>query len=194
MSISLFLEICTTGALIVGAYIAVRGLGEWKKQLKGNTEYDLARRTLIKTFKVRDAFQQVRNPFMSLKKEEVEEDLIPAEQREFQKRLEKLRADWTELYVEILETEALYGVELRKIFEPLINCKSELESQIWLYFWIKGAYAGPGATVDDNPERVMENREKVFQQSHKPAKDEITKQLNSAISNVEDYFRPKLKI
>jgi len=194
MTLPLALEILTTLSVIIGVIIAILGLGEWKKQLKGNTEYELARRVLIKTFKVRDAFQQVRHPFMSLKKEEGEEDLVPAEQREFQIRLDKLRTEWSELYVEILETEALYGVEQRKIFEDLISCKSELESQIWLYFWLKGAYAGPGATVDDNPERVQENREKVFQQSKDPDKDKVSKKLNEAVSEIENFFRPKLKL
>ncbi|TYP95242.1 hypothetical protein LX73_0539 [Fodinibius salinus] len=194
MTLSLLLNIATTIAVIIGAYVALRGLGEWKKQLKGNTEYDLARRTLIKTFKVRDAFLQVRNPFMSLKKEEGEEDLVKAEQREFQKRLDKLHSQWSELYVEILETEAIYGRETKNIFQSLIDCKKELESDIWMYFWLKGAYAGPGATVDDNPERVEANRRKVFQQSKDPEKDEITKELNSAVSKIEEFFRPKLKM
>lgn len=131
---------------------------------------------------------------MSLKKEEGEEDLIPAEQREFQKRLDKLRAEWSELYVEIIEIEALYGVEQRNIFELLISCKSELESQIWLYFWLKGAYAGPGATVDNSPERVQANQKKVFKQSEDPDKDEVSKKLNKAVAEIEDFFRPKLKL
>ncbi|MEX0723502.1 MAG: hypothetical protein WD053_06485 [Gracilimonas sp.] len=192
MTLSLVLEILTTLCVIGGLIIAILGLGEWKKQLKGNTKYDLARRVLIKTFKVRDAFLAVRNPFMSL--DSNEEDRIKSEQKGFKKRLDKLHTEWSELYVEIIETQALYGTEEAKVFNSLNSCKAELEADIWEYFWLKGAYTGPGATVDDNPKRVTENRRKVFLMSKDPSKDKVTKQLNDAVTEIEDYFRPKLKL
>lgn len=193
MSYSLILDSLTTVGVLIGAYVAIMGLNEWKKQLKGNTEYDLARRVLIKTFRVRDAFHQVRNPMMHFNKED-DEDFIKAEQRAFQKRLDKLHSEWSELYLEIVETEAIYGVDKKEIFQSLNKCRAELDTDIWEYFWLKGAYAEAGATVDDNPKRVKENRRKVFRTSKNPGKDPVSKKLDEAVSEVEKFFRPKLKL
>ena len=45
--------------------IAIMGLQTWKRQLKGNTEYELARRFLSAVYKIRDAISYIRNPFVS---------------------------------------------------------------------------------------------------------------------------------
>jgi hypothetical protein len=61
----IFKDLCLAFAAVGGFVIAVLGLRTWWRELKGKTEYDLARRILIATYKIRDAIQNVRNPFMS---------------------------------------------------------------------------------------------------------------------------------
>jgi hypothetical protein len=59
-------DIVTALAAGIGAVVAVVGLNAWKKQLKGKTDYELARRYLRAVYKIRDAIKFVRNPFISL--------------------------------------------------------------------------------------------------------------------------------
>jgi len=57
-------DIIFIGVGITGAVVAVKGLGTWQRQLKGQSEYDLSRRLLVALFKFRDAINGVRNPMM----------------------------------------------------------------------------------------------------------------------------------
>lgn len=44
-------DLVFTGAAITGAVVAVKGLGTWQRQLKGQSEYELSRRILVTLFK-----------------------------------------------------------------------------------------------------------------------------------------------
>ena len=58
-------DVITAGAAITAAVVAVKGLRAWKKQLRGKTDYELARRCLKAVYRVRDAIRMVRNPLQS---------------------------------------------------------------------------------------------------------------------------------
>ena len=57
-------DAAVTGAAITGAFVAFKGLGTWRRQLKGLSEYELSRRILVTLFKYRDAINGVRHPAM----------------------------------------------------------------------------------------------------------------------------------
>ena len=44
------------------AYLAYLGLNTWQRELKGKSEYTLAKNTLHAVYKVREAFKHVRHP------------------------------------------------------------------------------------------------------------------------------------
>src|SRR5258708_1041966 len=50
---------------IVAVSIAFTGLKTWHCELRGRTEYELARGILVGVLKVREAMNRVRNPLMS---------------------------------------------------------------------------------------------------------------------------------
>src|SRR3989304_91489 len=58
-------DIVTLISLAVAALVAIKGLQTWRRQLKGTADYDLAKRLLKAAYRLRDALQAVRNPFMS---------------------------------------------------------------------------------------------------------------------------------
>lgn len=194
MALAEIKDIVTICAATIAAYVALRGLHTWKRQLKGQSQYDLCRRLLIKTFKVRDTIQSVRNTSMYYSKEDSHKDqLLSSQQKEYSKRLALLDSAWSELQVELLEAEVLWGDEVKDVFKPMQECRGTLVASIWLYFWLKGAYADM-ASVDNNPERVAQNDRIVFFHSNDPEKDEFTGELLNAISKIEDFIKPKLKI
>ncbi|OQY20711.1 MAG: hypothetical protein B6I35_10155, partial [Anaerolineaceae bacterium 4572_32.2] len=63
--ITLAKDVVTILAALVAATVAIMGLRTWRKQLRGKTEYELARRLLRSVYRVRDAIRIVRNPFIS---------------------------------------------------------------------------------------------------------------------------------
>jgi hypothetical protein len=63
--LSLIKDLVTIASIGIAGYVALRGLQTWRDQLKGTANYELAKRLLKATYKLRDALQGVRNPFIS---------------------------------------------------------------------------------------------------------------------------------
>lgn len=193
--LEVILKIVTVASLAIGSYVALKGLGEWKKKLKTNSEYEISKKLLKQTFKVQHAIQLVRSPLMSLKKKDDEEDsIVKAEQREYERRISKLDDEWSTLHTLILEAEVEFGRNVQSVFKDLIECRASLISNVWLHFWLKGAYAPPGATVDDSPERIKENEKIIYKVSEDPNEDEFTAKIQNAVDKIENYLRPELEI
>src|SRR3990170_7831809 len=49
--------------------IAYAGLRTWRSQLKGKTEYELARRVLHRVYGIREAVREVRKPYIGASEE-----------------------------------------------------------------------------------------------------------------------------
>jgi len=126
-------DVILAGAAIVGACVAIRGLSTWNRQLKGSTEYDLARRLLKLIYRLRDAINQVRSSLMWAYEMPVpfeeEAQRMSSEQkhyyglsrayqdyglsRAYQARWQKVADIWSEIQAELLEAEALWGSEYK---------------------------------------------------------------------------------
>ena len=60
--VTLVKDIITIASLTAAAIIAGMGLYTWKNQLIGTAEYELAKRILKATYRLRDTLENVRNP------------------------------------------------------------------------------------------------------------------------------------
>lgn len=177
----------TLGALIIGGL----GLFTWSRQLKGTSEYELAKKAILSTYEVQQALQSVRNPMLYLSKEEVEAGRrLQEEQRIYEERLNHLYKKWAELQTIRLETKVIWSSEAHNIFNGLQERIGEVRGAIWLHFWMKGAYAGPGATVDNNRERVIENDRMVYFSSEN---DDFSRQITESVRSIENFFSPKVR-
>ncbi|MCF7486708.1 hypothetical protein [Vibrio sp. A2-1] len=182
-----FSIIGTIGALSIGFV----GLFTWKRQLRGTSEYEVAKRAILKTYQLQEAIQLVRNPMLHLNKEEVEAgNQLQEEQRIYSERLNSLSEAWSELQVTRLEAKAIWSIDAHSSFDEIQKCVSKIKADIWLHFWLKGAYAGPGATVDNSPERVAKNNETVYYVSDE---DPFSVQLLSAVKQVEEFFGTRVR-
>jgi hypothetical protein len=56
-------DIVTILATALAAFVAISGYRTWKKQLHWKTQYDLAQRLLRATYRVRQAFSEVRRVY-----------------------------------------------------------------------------------------------------------------------------------
>ncbi|MBQ0744620.1 MAG: hypothetical protein KBT85_15115, partial [Pseudomonas sp.] len=84
----------TIGALTIGGL----GLFTWRRQLRGTSEYEVAKKAILKTYEVQQALQTVRNPMLYLSKEEVEAGRrLEEEQRIYSERMIYLNEKWAEL-------------------------------------------------------------------------------------------------
>ena len=177
----------TLGALIIGGL----GLFTWSRQLKGTSEYELAKKAVLSTYEVQQALQSVRNPILYLSKEEVEAGRrLQEEQRIYEDRLNHLNEKWAELQTIRLETKVIWSDKAHNIFNGLQERIGEVRGAIWLHFWMKGAYAGPGTTIDNNRERVIENDKVVYFSSEN---DDFSKLISESVRSIENFFSPKIR-
>jgi hypothetical protein len=128
----------------VASTVAIIGLGTWKKQISGKTEYDTARRLLKALYGYREAISTVRNPFIP-----VGEMPQPPEGHPFstddkrkyfygiasayEKRWSTVIEARIKLDSELLEAEVLWGSEFRKKFVELFKTGSKLFATLKLY-------------------------------------------------------------
>lgn len=177
----------TIGALTIGGL----GLFTWRRQLRGTSEYEVAKKAILKTYEVQQALQSVRNPMLYLSKEEVESGhQLEEEQRIYSERMTYLNEKWAELQTIRLEARVIWGKEAQDSFNEIQQRIGNLRGAIWLHFWMKGAYAGPGATVDNSPARVRENDKIVYFTSEE---DEFSQQIAESTAKVEKFFGPKVR-
>lgn len=177
----------TIGALTIGGL----GLFTWRRQLRGTSEYEIAKKAILKIYEVQQALQSVRNPMLYLSKEEVEAGRrLEEEQRIYSERMTYLNEKWAELQTIRLEAKAIWGKEAQDSFNEIQQRIGDLRGAIWLHFWMKGAYAGPGATIDNSPERVRDNDKIVYFMSEE---DEFSQQIAESTANVEKFFGLKVR-
>jgi hypothetical protein len=176
-SITLAKDIVTILATVTATIIAYAGLQTWKKQLRANAEYDLARRALIAVYKVRDAVNNCR--IFIDPREHIEEA-----KKQHNLQIAKVDDSTSSLAVELLEAEAVWGDEknFHEKFENLYKAASYMKSSIWNYY------------SDKTPENVKDNY--FFQIFYSPpqGKGDIDILLETSVYEIEDLLRPKLKL
>ena len=136
-------DIILSGSALVGAIVAIKGLNTWQRQLKGQAEYDLARRLLVSLFKFRDAIDGVRHPILEYEtsssslgiKEGKSYDQIQFEgvSKAYQIRWDKVQNERASLSTDILEAEALWGSDLKELFKDVFRLEKKLYIAIVQY-------------------------------------------------------------
>lgn len=147
--VALAKDIVTGLSAVTAATVAVIGLKTWARQLRGKTEYDLARRLLTQIYRVRQRIQALRHPFVSSGETiqalqgvgaDIEEfdpldtgDQARAQRAVYQRRWERLQEPLAELRVEAIEAKVLWGDVVDKRLQPLYDCVSDLFAAINSY-------------------------------------------------------------
>ena len=198
---TLIKDIAVTGAAITGAIVAVKGLGTWQRQLKGQSEYELSRRILVTLFKYRDAIDGVRHPVMwGHEMPSPPEDEVRSMSREqirfygtskaYQARWNKVQDERTALYADLLEAEAIWGTDLNILFKVIFDLQHELFTRIRHYLEL----INPD-THESSKEVIRKFDEKnrdIMNDLLGEEPDEYKADIINAIKSIEVYLKPKL--
>lgn len=201
--VGLLKDLLTALSASVVAIVAIVGLNAWRKQLKGKTEYALARRILHAVYKLRDAIRFVRRPIMpseeiSAAMKEVGIELDPRDHKfhsegqhaTYQIRWKRIVEAANDLEVEALEAEAIWGQETKDTIMAVFKSVHSLFVALGSYFRHQSnssaSILGPGTAPTF--EKI------VFNMGDETHPDEFTKELNSRIEAIETLLRPHLKI
>jgi hypothetical protein len=163
-------------------YVGLAGLNAWKKQLRGKTEYELARRYLMSVYKIRESFEDFRNIAMTtseinkaLKEGGYPENYNNTNTAVYTYRWKKVSEAWTNLFVELIEAEVFWGKEAKDIIKDLVDNRNKL--QLSFYHYINN--------------RPYKDEEDILFDSGE--NDNFNISVNLSISKIEDYLRKHLK-
>ena len=179
-------DLVTVLGISIASYVAIVGLSAWKKQLKGKTDYELARRYLRSVYKVRDAVKDVRNPFipieemsLALKESGLSEtdfsDRGKYNRAVYSKRWKKVVEAGTDLNVELLEAEVSWG---RGAFDAQKDFDNSIRK---LFMNLKLFLEGHA---------LSEERDIIYDMGEK---DVFSKEINKGVQKIEEYLKPHLK-
>jgi hypothetical protein len=146
MTLQTFKNFAETFSAIVISGVAIIGLNTWRKEIRGKTEFELAKKYLGTIYRIRKAIRSVRNPLIttgemreSLLKRGSTEATIDADIEDHQKRnwavygvrWDKVVEQLKTLDDDLIEAEVVWGkeaVDLVKEFDAIVRrFRGELE-------------------------------------------------------------------
>lgn len=200
--VSLIKDILVAAAAATGAIVAVLGLGTWKRQLKGQFEYDLSRRILVTVFKYRDAINGVRHPAMwayEMPKpgSEEAESMSDAEVRyygtskAYQARWERVQTERTSLYADLLQSEALWGPSLKNEFKALFELEHEL--MVTIQHFLRVTNPATSDIEKQAIQKIIRKRRDIMYDDLSDIGDNFKQEFQAGIEAIERYLKPKLE-
>ncbi len=108
----------------------------------------------------------------------------------YQARWDKVQIERTSLYADLLEAEAIWGVELKELFKKVFDLEHELFTRIRHYIEL----INPD-TAEASKEAIRNIDKKardIMYDDLSDEPDEYKKDLVSAIEKIEKYLKPKL--
>ncbi len=181
------------------ATVAVIGLKNWRRELKGKAEFEVARNLIRATYKLRDELQNCRSPFISANEfpEGYEGELgksSPLEAAQAWAYVYKARwlpvwSDIQEFDSHTLEAEALWGNAIRTRTDGLRQCVRELNIAIDAVISDK-ANGGEDFKAD---RELGKNMRSTVSASSYDENNALSKKIVSAIVAIEEHIRPHLR-
>ena len=187
---------------IAGVYVANKGLNTWKHQLKGQSEYELSRRTLITIFKYRDAIAGVRHPLMlasemrippldEAKKMTRDELQFYGTSKAYQTRWDRVRVVRTTLDADVIEGEVIWGDEIKTLFRTLFNLENELFTSIRLYLEL----IDPEKSEDRKNaiSEIYKKRRDILYDDYSDEGDGYKNDFQNGVDAIARFLKPKLQ-
>lgn len=180
---------------ITTAVVAIISIWKWRDELKGKTEYELARRLIHSLYRVRDAFNSVRSSAIFIseypegyreKSENTLEDNYLTTLHVYQNRWNLFATAFQELESEVLEAEVIWGQDVEILMVEVRSCKHKLQCSIQRYLEHKKS---GGIKLDRGAEIEVIS---IISNCDFPD-DDFTIKILTAVSKFELYIKPHLK-
>ncbi len=184
----------------IGSVVAIIGLRTWRIQLKGKTDYELAKRLLKNIYSLRQRIEWFRNPLMmsdeiSAARKSFDASDEKLEDRKYdshfvyQKRWNNIVEIYNEVNVDKIESEVLWGTEVSIEIDNIRSLLSKLNisMQEVMDLNIRENLS------EDLYEILKEHRTVISSRGFKDKPDDFTKKLNECIESLESLIKPHLK-
>lgn len=194
---SIFQNLSIGIAALGTAYIAYKGLGTWREQLRGSANFETARSLAKSTYRLREAVQRARSPFISAAEfppgysavgSKTSREEADAYIYVFRNRWQPISEALQEFEVYVLEAEALWGNQVRSTSGKLLHVINQLNGGIHTLIEDKVA---DGQLFHNDREFGVRIRQTVFGQPN-DLDNKTTQELRKAIEAIDDLARPHL--
>ena len=185
-------------AATAGAVAAFKGLNAWKSQSLWQSDNELARRVLIAIYRYRDTLYSVRHPVMANSEKQVEIEserkLSDGERRSqgvinaYVHRWERHYTKRNELDALLIETDAVWGIDLSKSVAAVKQLEQDLYAYIWLY--LDANFRGNAQLAAQYKILLRTKRDILYDSLNED--DEYRKDFMRLLEPIECYLRTKL--
>jgi len=172
----------------LGAAIAAfMGLNTWRRELKGREEFQLARRVLLFSCKLREAFRQIRSAISLADETKGKPQGMDDSVYVFASRFNSRNDLWSELEAVQLEVEVLFGKEAAAKLQPL----REHVSEYWSTLMTASNATSGGRSLWDDEEvpYLKEAREILIARKG----DDFQAAVETGIAQLQDEMRKHLR-
>jgi hypothetical protein len=182
----------TAVSVPITAYIAVRGLNTWHRQMMGTAEFELMRSVLRAVYKVRDSLKAMRSPFVwSGEGDEVADDAASTPLKQADKariaRWRRVMEAVSELAVVTNEAEVVWGGEARikllLLNKPYVKLGTALSDYQELQQYQLHS--------EQDRAELQALGKIIYQRGFDTDSDDFDSELNKAVKQIEDYVRSK---
>lgn len=190
-------DIVVAGSAIFASVLAFRGLNTWQRELKGKSEYALAKSVLLSAYKVREAFKHIRHPaiYQYEYPEEmtdhrghlVQEHKYEGTVHVYTERWKKMDEAFRELEEKFIEALVEWGSEYQDEIIDLRKCRAEL--MIAIQQLLEGKKGSDPLQWMNVEERARQSA--VIYQSG-GGLDTFTPEIEAAIKKFDDWLRPHI--
>lgn len=186
---------------VIGGIVAIIGLNTWKAQQRGKIAFELSRRLLSNTYKLRDLIKHLRSPYMSggeMENPPDESPFINSEEGKryyrqysgYKKRLTPLEKTKNKILVDLTEAEALWGAEIREKYDQLFSTINELVVEIDMYLLRLNPEEHAIRFSGETTEQTKTRNNLMYRSSKN---DEFNQKISKNIEEIENLIRPHLK-
>lgn len=187
-------DIGTTIAALGGLGIAYKGLTTWRRQLRGNSDFDLARRILRATYQMRDRIRSLRNPWMPIWEtapyEEGNEASPPGISQKainsaYSARWDNVQLVASELDALRIEAEAQWGPDFVKHLDALQDVHRKL------FFALDNYIRFKSEKKDGELQMAFKEWESIVRTP--PIDDTFSVKVSAAIKDIEEVVVPHIR-
>ena len=194
---SLIFDIFKSISIIIASCVAIYGINSWRRETKWKRKYELAEETLSLFYEVQDAFSVIRSPFGNInegktrkrEKNEKEEDSIILDQAyTVIERFEKNKEPFFKLRSMKYRFITLFGKESEQYFNDVIKLTNKIMTVSGFlgrrYWQDQGRRKFTEVQYEKHLNKMFEY-ERIIWEDYGEDEDEIKKELNRIISEVE---------
>ncbi|HSW74647.1 MAG TPA: hypothetical protein VLG16_02135 [Candidatus Saccharimonadales bacterium] len=169
---------------LAGVIVAGLGLNTWRKQIRGQSEYELAKKLMLQVYQLRDALQDVRNPFLSVQEADKDSAEKDWEISAYNNRLKPVREIIAQFNVSQLEAEVVWDDKTANAKKALLDRVSRLHVVVNLYFSKQR-----NKITDENLPK--DYSDVLYRRGDD--KDKYEKSLDEAVKEYEKVLKPHLR-